>query len=316
MQNEPASGQNRHSQSVAADGYRWVSQDCPICEVPPTKFLGKRGGSAHREGLGVTCEIWQCGKCKLLFPNPMPIPIGGMEQHYKMETGEYFKHHDEGIKCATAENLLNSAAKLIGMKGRLLDVGAGKGELLKTGREMGWECVGIELSPTFAEYAAPFSGAEVRRDPIESCNFDEASFDVVILSAVLEHLYNPDETIREIARVLRPGGALFMDVPNERGLYFRVGNLYLRLCNRDWVVNLAPTFPPFHIFGFGGRSLRRLLGKHGLRPVNLRFYGGISLLESGGSTTGGLEVLASRAVSYVSRIGSLGTYVQTWAIKQ
>ncbi len=63
------------------DGYHWVKKDCPICDIPPTKFLGIRGGAAHREGTGVECEIWACEKCSLIFPNPMPVPVEGANQH-------------------------------------------------------------------------------------------------------------------------------------------------------------------------------------------------------------------------------------------
>ena len=156
----------------------------------------------------------------------------------------------------------------------------------------------------------------VRREPIEHCNFENAAFDVVILSAVLEHLYQPNDTLREIARVLRPGGALFVDVPNEEGLYFRVGNLYQRLRGRNWVVNTAPTFSPFHLFGFGPHSLRKLLHKHGLRPTDWRVYPGESMVPAHGSSIAMLERLAAKAVTAASSVGELGTYIETWAIKE
>ena len=159
------------------------------------------------------------------------------------------------------------------------------------------------------------SGMEVRREPIERCGFPDASFDAVILAAVLEHLYDPDATVREIARVLRPGGAFFVDVPNEAGLYFRLGNLYQRLRGRDWVVNVAPTFEPFHVFGFGPRSLRALLAKHGLAVREWRVYGGRSMVPGRGGLSGVLEHLASRAVTAASNLGNLGTYIETWAVK-
>lgn len=296
--------------------YRWVAQDCPVCEVPPTKRIGRRGGAAHREGLGVECEIWRCRSCGLIFPNPMPIPVGGLEQHYYLLPDDYFQNHDQGEKAQAATIMLRVAEELAGSGGQLLDVGAGRGEVLRAARESGWNAIGIEPSPTFAEHAASYSGASVRREPIERCGFDNDSFDVVILGAVLEHLYNPDETIREIARVLRPGGALFVDVPNEEGLYFRMGNLYQKLRLRNWVVNTAPTFSPFHLFGFGPRSLRALLAKHGLRPVNWHVYGGRAMVPARGGAVGALERLAAHAVTAASNLGSLGTYIETWAIKE
>ena len=297
------------------EAYRWVAQDCPICEAPPTERIGRRGGTAHREGLGVECELWSCGRCGLIFPNPMPVPVGGIEQHYGVLPDDYFQNHDIDLKGQAAEGILKRAEELTGGRGRLLDIGAGRGELLRAAKEMGWSATGIEPSSSFADFATKHSGAEIRREPVESCGFADESFDVVILGAVLEHLYNPDETIKEIARILRTGGALFVDVPNEQGLYFRIGNLYQKARGRKWVVNLAPTFSPFHVFGFSPRSLRALLAKHGLRPKDWRVYGGQAMVPERGGLVGSLERLAANAVTAASNIGEQGTYIETWAIR-
>jgi 2-polyprenyl-3-methyl-5-hydroxy-6-metoxy-1,4-benzoquinol methylase len=245
----------------------------------------------------------------------MPLPIYGFQQHYDEPPEEYFKNHEPEIKELGATALLRRAEELTGGKGRLLDVGSGRGEFLRAALSGGWEPIGIEPSQSFAKHAEAYSGAVVRREPIEDCNFEDEQFDVVILSAVLEHLYDPDGTVREISRVLRPGGTLFLDVPNEEGLYFRIGNLYERLRRRDWVVNTAPTFPPFHVFGFGTRSLRKLLQRHNLRPADWRVYGGQSMVPAGGTSVGTLERLGARAVTAASNFHELGTYIETWAIK-
>ena len=296
--------------------YRWEPQTCPICETSPLSFVGRRGGCAHRAGLGVECEIWKCKRCKLVFPNPMPIPINGLTQHYGVEANDYFQHHEIDMKDQFAVTMLQKAEELIGVRGRILDVGAGRGELLKIARERGWEAVGIEPSPTFAEFARKHSGAQILSEPVEQCDLQPDSFDVVILSAVLEHLYSPNETLRILARALRRGGTLFVDVPNERGLYFRIGNMYQKLRGRDWTVNLAPTFEPFHVFGFNPFALRKLLNKHGLEISAWRVYPGRSVLPHAGSVASTFEVWASRLVTSLSRINELGTYIDTWAIKK
>lgn len=303
------------SATVGRENYRWLEQACPVCEVSPTKRLGRRGGAAHREGRGVECEVWRCGGCGLVFPNPMPVPVGGAEQHYGVPPDDYFENHDMGDKLAAAAAMLERASALTGGAGRLLDVGSGRGELLLAARRAGWQAVGVDPSPAFARYAARYSGVEVREEPVERCGFESESFDVIILAAVLEHLYNPDETVRELARLLRRGGALYVDVPNEQGLYFRAGNLYQRLRGRDWVVNTAPTFEPFHVFGFSPKSLRALLAKHGLTPVDWHVYGGTAMVGARGGLVGSFEQLAARAVTKLSNVGSLGTYIEAWAVK-
>jgi SAM-dependent methyltransferase len=295
--------------------YHWVAQVCPVCEVKPTRFVGRRGGAAHRAGLGVECDIWRCGKCGLMFPDPMPVPVGGLAQHYSVAADDYFQCHDIDAKGQSAQSILTRAAELTGGKGRLLDIGVGRGELLRLARAEGWEAVGVESSSSFAEYATRYSGAAIKCAPIEACEFPAAAFDVVILAAVLEHLYDPDKTLKTIAHSLRRGGALFLDVPNERGLYFRVGNLYQKLRGRDWTVNLAPTFSPFHVFGFNPVALRALLAKHGFSPVDWHVYGGQAFLPPRNSLSGALEQIASRLVTKLSNIGSMGNYIETWALK-
>ena len=300
---------------TSKDLYSWVGQLCPTCEIAPTKYLGRRGGKAHRQNFGVECEIWRCQKCGLIFPNPMPIPLGGLDQHYAVSPDEYFQHHGAEQKNLYVSMLLQQLKSLKGETGTLLDIGAGRGELLSAAIREGWRAVGIETSSTFASHAAQHSGAEIRREPLEQCGFADASFDAVVLGAVLEHLYNPDEVIEEIARILRPGGVVFIDVPNEQGLYFRIGNFYQRLRLRDWVVNLAPTFSPFHVFGFSPKSLRALLAKHGLKPRIWYVFAGKSLIPSRSSLTGVLEQQAANVVTRISRFGDLGAYIATWAVK-
>ena len=297
------------------DGYEWREQLCPICQIPPTKRVGSRGGASHRENFGIECEIWACGKCSLIFPNPMPKPLGGVDQHYSMDAEEYFAAHEELNRSAGSIELIMTAEKLLGRKGKLLDVGVGRGENLLAALERGWECEGIEPSATFADRIEKITGAKIWRDAIEDCEIAEGEFDVVILSAVLEHLYDPDAVIRKISECLRPGGLLYLDVPNERGLFFKLGNAYQKLRGRQWSVNLSPTFPPFHIFGFSPNALRTLLKKYDLEPKVWKVYGGTSLVPANGFV-GRLESLASKAVTSISNLGQMGTYIQTWAVKK
>lgn len=301
---------------VTRDGYAWKPQLCPICAIPPARRIGVRGGRSHRENSGVECEIWACDKCSLIFPNPMPIPVGGLGQHYDVQAEEYFAAHEELHRSQDAIDLLQTAERLLGGTGKLLDVGVGRGEILMTAVERGWQVEGVEPSATFADYIEKRSNAKIWRHPIEECDIPSGEFDIVILSAVLEHLYDPDIVIKKISESLKPGGFLYLDVPNERGLFFRLGNAYQRLRGRNWTVNLAPTFSPFHIFGFSPKALQTLLAKYDLEPSIWKVYGGTSLVPSRGGVIGNIESLASKAVTSISNIGEMGTYIQTWAVKK
>ena len=305
-----------HTASEVHDGYIWKEQHCPICNAAPTRFIGSRGGTSHREGLGVETDIWECGGCELIFPNPMPIPERGLGQHYGMEADDYFAHHDVDNRLNGASEMLAMAEKLLGRKGKLLDIGVGRGENLMAAIAAGWDCEGVEPSETFADHVEQISGTKIWRSAIEDCDIEPETFDIVILSAVLEHLYDPDLVIKKIAKILRPGGFVMLDVPNEKGLFFKAGNLYQKARGRRWCVNLAPTFSPFHVFGFSPRSLRKLLAKHGLEPKVWEVFGGTSLVPSSGGLMGKVESVGSRAITRLSDLGEMGTYIQTWAQKK
>lgn len=86
----------------------------------------------------------------------------------------------------------------------------------------------------------------------ESLPFEAASYDVVVLSEVLEHLPYPALTLAEIARILRPGGRLVGSVPNGE-----------RLRNRLRFLTTGRVEPdPTHLHHFGPRSLAVVLGEH------------------------------------------------------
>jgi len=311
-----ASAAVKRLEEADVDGYYWTKQDCPICEIAPSKFVGRRGGSAHRDGSGVDVEIWKCARCGLVFPNPMPYPKGGLGQHYDVGADDYFGAHDKDEKLDCAGALLEQGESILGRKGRLLDVGVGRGEILMAAKERGWEIEGVEPSATFADYAEKRSSAKIWRQEIENSSIPANSYDVIILAAVLEHLYCPDQVIGKISEALVTDGLLFVDVPNESGLYFMAGNAYQKLRRRDWCVNLAPTFPPFHVFGFSPKSLRMLLTKHRLKPRDFYVYGGKSLVPKREGFMGFAETLGSKVVTALSNIGEMGTYIATWAVKQ
>jgi SAM-dependent methyltransferase len=296
--------------------FQWVEQRCPICDELPTRYLGRRGGAAHHAQQGIECRIWQCTRCSLIFPNPMPIPTGGAQALYDLDADSYFVNHDVGYRDQVAPALVREAEARAGRRGRLLEIGSGRGEVLKAAASDGWDVLGLEPSARFAAVArAHAPGVDLRETDLLRANLPSGVFDAVILQAVLEHLHNPAEVIAEVARVLAPGGVFYADVPNELGLYAQAGNAYQRLRGRDWVVNLSPTFTPFHVFGYSVRSLRALYARHGLEPLRFVVRGGQTSLARGKGVVAGLEHAAASLVTTIANAVGAGTYIASWAQK-
>lgn len=108
-------------------------------------------------------------------------------------------------------------------KGRLLDIGCSWGGYLWRMQELGWEVHGIELNASAAQFAREELGlSQVRSGSFADLDYPESSFDVVHMSMVLEHLYEPADALRKINKLLRPGGQFILSVPDISGFEARL----------------------------------------------------------------------------------------------
>ena len=102
----------------------------------------------------------------------------------------------------------------------ILDVGCGTGAIL---RRLGnpQKNVGVDLAPEAISFCRQRGLNNVRQGDIHALAFSDASFDAVICSSVLYHQWvtDLDSALREMRRVLRPGGLLLINVPAFRFLH-------------------------------------------------------------------------------------------------
>lgn len=106
---------------------------------------------------------------------------------------------------------------------RVLDLGAGKGNFLVEAANEGIAVAGIEYNPAYVEQARMLikdSGfnVEIREGQGEALPYADGSFEFVNASEVIEHVRDPLQVLREVYRVLVPGGSAYMSVPNRYGM--------------------------------------------------------------------------------------------------
>lgn len=287
---------------------------CPVCGGNDFRFVGFRGGRAHQNGAGIECSIVRCRKCSHQYPNPMPFPSGALEEVYS-DAEHYFQGHDIEEKKKLGLSAMLEFEKRVGRKGKFLDVGCGVGELLWAARESGWDAIGVDPSAEFIEVGKRELGVEGLVTTLEDAKFPDDSFDAVSMSSIIEHVYDPYALLCEVARVLRPGGWLSFDAPNEDGLYMRAGNFYMRLLGRDWVVVLAPTFPPYHVQGFNPRSVKEVLRRSGLQLSEFAVGGELWEQQGSRSLRKKIEYLGAGAINAIGRSLGMGSYMGVWAKK-
>jgi 2-polyprenyl-3-methyl-5-hydroxy-6-metoxy-1,4-benzoquinol methylase len=144
----------------------------------------------------------------------------------------------------------------------ILEIGCATGALLSTFASMSWRAVGIEIGPSMAAYARSVFGLDVRTGTLESVALDACSFDVVIATHLIEHLNDPRSFLKEVHRVLRSDGQLFLITPNVDGFQGRLLGAGWRSAIRD------------HLYLFSVHTLKKMLHNEGFAVEYIGTWGG------------------------------------------
>src|SRR5690606_22673357 len=137
---------------------------------------------------------------------------------------QFAKRYDQGRSVGYHKLIDDQAAELVRRKGegkRVLEVGCGTGLVLERIADFASEAVGIDLSPGMLEHARA-RGLQVQEADCTKLPFDDASFDVACSFKVLAHVPDFDAALREMVRVVRPGGHIVIDVYNRASLRFAI----------------------------------------------------------------------------------------------
>lgn len=191
--------------------------------------------------------------------------IGGQLRLYDRPGGKQASLRWHGQRLARLEQAgLNGLARPAGR--RLLDVGCGAGYFLDAARAAGWDVAGVELSDAAATAARSELGLDVFTGALAEAGFPPGNFDLITMFEVLEHMRDPGAALSEAQRLLRPGGLLAVEVPNDMDAY---RTALARADQRWWVI------PPVHLYYFNASSLSRWLLMSGFEPIHLSTEGSV-----------------------------------------
>jgi len=114
-----------------------------------------------------------------------------------------------------------------GRTGALLDIGCGMGRISLELQNRGYDVTGIDFSSVAVRRAVERRvKAQVSDVDADGLRFPDATFDVAWAGDVIEHLFDPIFALKEVRRVLKPGGVLLMTVPNDFMLTTRLRLLW------------------------------------------------------------------------------------------
>jgi SAM-dependent methyltransferase len=156
----------------------------------------------------------------------------GEAARWDAQSESYDSSYDDPRRGRLVRARLATALDLLGEgPGRVLDAGMGGGRLVEELAGRGWTVSGADVSDEMVALArrrAPELAGSLVVAPIETLPFEAASFDAVTALGVLEFTPDPEAALRELSRVLVPGGKAVVSWPSFRGLYtaWRGGVLY------------------------------------------------------------------------------------------
>ena len=218
--------------------------NCTLCHNnnTETKFL-KNG-----------YRIASCNLCNHLFTEFEPTE-GEIEQIY---SDDYFFKGGAGYKDYTLDKDMlikrgsyyaDKIKKYISV-GKVLDIGAAAGFILKGFENNGWQGTGIEPNRRMVEYGRKVVGVSIKKGTIETVEL-EGKFDLVVLIQVVAHMYDLQKAFRKIYHLLKPGGCVLIETWNK-------DSLTARAFGRNW----HEYSPPGTLNYFSKRTLNLLMTKN------------------------------------------------------
>jgi len=249
--------------------------------------------------------VWYCSSCTAAFTQNVP---GQQEIGDYYSSEDYISHSDtsKGFinslyhrvrrrTLASKRNLVVNQTKL--EKGKLLDVGCGTGAFLNNMKQAGWEITGLEPDANAREKAASLYGIDPL-SPEQLFQLSAGSFNAITLWHVLEHVHDLQGYTRQLAKLLAPGGRLFIAVPN----YTSYDAAFYKEC---WAAYDVPR----HLYHFSPKSMEQLLSAHQLQLFTCKpmwfdsFY--VSLLSEKYRNGKG-NIIRAGWVGFVSNLKAIG----------
>ena len=208
-----------------------------------------------------TFGLYRDGKYDMLITFPKPSQ-DELSKYYESE--DYISHSNKKkglfsflyqiVRGFTLKNKLNIIQHFHVEKGTLLDIGAGTGHFLDLAQKNKWIVTGIEPNRGARTMASEKGISFV--DTIQSV--PDNSFDVITMWHVLEHVYDLDEQIKELKRVLKPDGVLVIAVPNFR-------SFDAKYYKRFWAAYDVPR----HLWHFSKKSIKLLFQEKQMKVVEM-----------------------------------------------
>ena len=230
--------------------------NCPACDSIKNRTL------IPAKRLRAKADVLRCARCGTAFfekkaweTQPDYWTAGDQESIYAEEE----IHLQRNRRFQNRLRLLERYSPV----GAMLDIGCGRGDFIACAANRGWSVRGLEPSATVRAVRQDLEKSIIRI-AAENVSPTLGSFDVITIWDVIEHVERPAESIAKLARLLKPGGVMALETPNEEGLFKSIARL---LAGAGWSGLLDFVYYLPHRVSFSAKGIRRLGERAGLSII-------------------------------------------------
>jgi SAM-dependent methyltransferase len=239
---------------------------CKVCDRDDTDFLYNKN----------SWDIVRCRNCGFTYTNPIPSREdveGFYSSGVKMTKGrEEFSVNTTTKNAPKLKKIKSPLGRIwirqlrlirwnnyLPQNGRFLDVGCAQGHLVLAAKRTGkWDCIGVDIQMHKLKHARLMDlQVKVVIGAVGKLGFKPGAFDIITMTHVLEHTFDPLECLLELKTVMRNKGVGVITVPN-------VSHPYARLLGKRW----QSVRPPGHLWYFSPQTLERLVNRAGMQVIH------------------------------------------------
>lgn len=216
----------------------------------------------YEYGIPGKWDVLKCRNCGLFRIEPFPSLEEALAT-YPSSYVQYAPRKNPMIRIMYkrfVENQGKIMRAIVGENARVLDVGAGCGEFMKVLKEQNpkWNITGLEPSLVAVNRAKEIFKLEMIHGTLDTADIKSNSFDLVIMTHVIEHVPEPAETLTQVQQILKPSGVLYGETEN-------IQTLDARLMGRYWGLFHIPR----HLHFFTKETIVNCTQKAGFSDVQV-----------------------------------------------
>lgn len=245
--------------------------DCGLCGESKWTLV------TRQRGFGEDFQVVRCQGCDLIRTNPRPTPE--WKDHfynpdyngYAESQGRDFVYAPDLTRRVGYRRLLDFLRPDLPPSASLLDVGCASGLFVKEAVDRGIDAFGCDYSEEAIAYGRKHFNIQMFRSPAEAIDAPDNHYDVITLLQVFEHLPDPMRVLRELKRVLKPGGMLVLETVNYLPHYKMETDLRFMIPVYN-AVTRRPSLPwlPFdHLYHWSPKTIKRAAIAAEFRDVKL-----------------------------------------------